>query len=284
MRRQAGPPAWRVEDPRVPVAPILFLAAVLAAAVLAFTAIVTADPAPVSALPASPEPSGAVAGATAEEDDGDRDDEDGNGDGNGDGDGEDGDGDGNGDDGEDGDDSEDEDEERSGKGPDGEGGGKNDGDPDGDRDDGPDGPEDDGSSDAVDDIAPDRGFPGDPSSGELMDWEGDSSAYTVVIGSAATKDEAKDRAREAAKAGLPAGVLEAEDHAGLDGDGPWVVFAGRFDSEREAQGSRSAFASSGFPGHVRPVSSRDGGRGADTSSKEESDDDVSEDDGERDDD
>lgn len=255
--RPAGAAARPVEDSGVPAAPIAFLVAVLAAAVLAFTMIVTADPAPVSAGLGPQGPPNPAAGADAEEEDGD-----GKGDGNGEGDG-DGNGDGDGDGG-------------------GNGNGDGDGDGDGDAGDGDSGEGDDeasGSFDAGDNsdsgggdgIEPDRGFAGDRSSDELAKWDDDSGAYTVVIGSATTKDEAKDRAEDAAKAGLPAGVLEAEDYAGLEGDGPWVVFAGRFESERDARESQSAFSSKGFPGHVRSVTPTDAGRDSEKASTEDAD-------------
>ena len=237
----AGAPTRPVEDSRVPVAPIAFLAAVVAVAVLAFTVIVTGGSASVPAVPASQGPTNPPAGATAEDDDeGDRDGGDGDGEGNGDGNG---DGDGNSD--------------------------SSDGDADGEASDA----SDEGSNSGGDDaIAPDRGFPGDPSSDELADWDKGFSGYTVVIGSAATKGDAKDRARDAARDGLPAGVLEADEHLGLEEDGPWVVFAGRFDSERDARESQSAFSSRGFPGQVRLVSARAGGSDSEEAADEASDD------------
>jgi len=70
-------------------------------------------------------------------------------------------------------------------------------------------------------------------------------------------------------------VLEAEDYVGLEGDGPWVVFVGRFDSERDARESRAAFSSRGFPGHVRSISERGGGRDAEKASEDAPDDESS---------
>jgi SPOR domain len=58
-------------------------------------------------------------------------------------------------------------------------------------------------------------------------WPGGLSAYTVVIGRAPDRATAVSSAKEARRAGLDAGVMEAARH-GLGGRGRWLVYTGTF--------------------------------------------------------
>lgn len=84
-------------------------------------------------------------------------------------------------------------------------------------------------------------------SGELAEWPDDTSAYTVILLSTNTRAGAQAVARQAARAGIPAGVLQSDDYSSLN-PGYWVVFAGEFDSSEEAQRESETYAGLGFPG------------------------------------
>ena len=70
-------------------------------------------------------------------------------------------------------------------------------------------------------------------SGEIAEWPDDTSAYTVILLSTDTREGARTVARQAARAGIPAGVLRSEDYSSLN-PGFWVVFGGEFESSEEA--------------------------------------------------
>lgn len=84
-------------------------------------------------------------------------------------------------------------------------------------------------------------------SGEIAEWPDDTSAYTVILLSTNTRAGAQAVARQAARAGIPAGVLQSDDYSSLN-PGYWVVFAGEFDSSEEAQRESETYAGLGFPG------------------------------------
>lgn len=84
-------------------------------------------------------------------------------------------------------------------------------------------------------------------SGEIKDWPDDTSAYTVILLSTNTREGAQTVARQAARAGIPAGVLQSDDYSSLN-PGFWVVFGGEFDSSEEAQRESESYAGLGFPG------------------------------------
>ena len=86
-----------------------------------------------------------------------------------------------------------------------------------------------------------------PASGEIAQWPDDTSAYTVILLSTNTRDGAEAVARQAARAGIPAGVLQSDDYSSLN-PGFWVVFGGEFDSSEEAQREAESYAGLGFPG------------------------------------
>lgn len=84
-------------------------------------------------------------------------------------------------------------------------------------------------------------------SDELAEWPADTSAYTVILLSTNTEEGARATARQAAAAGIPAGVLDSSDYSSLN-PGFQVVFAGEFDSVEEAQEAAERYAGLGFAG------------------------------------
>lgn len=83
--------------------------------------------------------------------------------------------------------------------------------------------------------------------GGIAEWPKRTSAYTVVLLSADNRPGAEVRARDAIRRGIPAGVLHSDDYPSLN-KGYWVVFAGEFDAEKEAQEKAAKYAAQGFPG------------------------------------
>lgn len=86
-----------------------------------------------------------------------------------------------------------------------------------------------------------------PASGEVRSWPARTSAYTVILLSTGTRAGAEGVARQAAQAGVPAGVLKSDDYSSLK-PGFWVVFGGQFDSTEEAQREVERYAALGFAG------------------------------------
>lgn len=67
----------------------------------------------------------------------------------------------------------------------------------------------------------------------LLQWPKDLTAYTVVLVTTGDRAAARRVAREAAKSGVEAGLLRADD---FDlGTNLWIVFAGRFDTQASAE-------------------------------------------------
>jgi cell division septation protein DedD len=86
-----------------------------------------------------------------------------------------------------------------------------------------------------------------PEEGEIRSWPEGTSAYTVILLSTTTAEGAREFARRAAEAGIPAGVLDSSDYSSLN-PGYQVVFAGEFDTAEEAQAEAERYAGLGFPG------------------------------------
>ena len=97
-------------------------------------------------------------------------------------------------------------------------------------------------------------------SGEIKAWPDDTSAYTVILLSTNTREGAESVARQAARAGIPAGVLQSDDYSSLN-PGYWVVFAGEFDSSEQAQRESETYAGLGFPGGYSRFVNGGGGSG-----------------------
>jgi len=101
----------------------------------------------------------------------------------------------------------------------------------------------------------DTGTAQPPSHSLLLTWPKGVTAYTVVLVTTGDKPGATQAAREAAQTGLEAGVLRSDDYN--LGEGFWIVFAGRFDTQAsaESQASNLAARSPGaYAAQVRPKS------------------------------
>ena len=85
--------------------------------------------------------------------------------------------------------------------------------------------------------APDEGA----APGDVREWPADTSAYTVILLSTDTAEGARATAEQAARAGIPAGVLDSSDYSSLN-PGFQVVFAGEFDSAEEATQEAERYA------------------------------------------
>ena len=72
-----------------------------------------------------------------------------------------------------------------------------------------------------------------PPEGAKSDWPAGTSAWTVVLASVGTRDEAEAR-RDEAERYEEAGILRSDDYSSLNA-GYWVVFAGQYPSGGEAQ-------------------------------------------------
>jgi hypothetical protein len=70
--------------------------------------------------------------------------------------------------------------------------------------------------------------------GDVEDWPEGREAWTVVLLSATSREEAEARAQELADDGIPTGILRSDDHASLR-PGYWVVFSGQYDTREEAE-------------------------------------------------
>lgn len=81
----------------------------------------------------------------------------------------------------------------------------------------------------------------------IRSWPSGKSAFTIVLVSAKSRSQADDRAREAVDKNIPAGVLRSDDYEGLKA-GFWVVFAGDFDNQRQADNKLDEYTRKGFKG------------------------------------
>jgi hypothetical protein len=79
----------------------------------------------------------------------------------------------------------------------------------------------------------------------LLDWPAGLTAHTVVLVTSSDRPAALRLARQAAKSGIEAGLLRADNY-GL-GSGLWIVFAGRFDT-RDGAARQATDLAGRFPG------------------------------------
>jgi hypothetical protein len=91
----------------------------------------------------------------------------------------------------------------------------------------------------------DTGTAQEPSHSLLLTWPKDVTAYTVVLVTTGDKPGATKVAREAAQTGVEAGVLRSDDYN--LGEGFWIVFAGRFDTQASAERQATNLAAR-YPG------------------------------------
>jgi hypothetical protein len=81
---------------------------------------------------------------------------------------------------------------------------------------------------------------------DVATWPAGTSAWTVIL--ATMRDEATAHARAVAAigGGVPAGILDTDDHPSLE-PGDWALFAGRYDSRAEAAEEAVRYAAAGYP-------------------------------------
>jgi septal ring-binding cell division protein DamX len=71
--------------------------------------------------------------------------------------------------------------------------------------------------------------------GGVRTWPKGKDAFTVIILSTPEKSAAQDFAKAAAKGGVPAGVLRADDYPSLKAStGFWIVYVGRYKNQARA--------------------------------------------------
>jgi hypothetical protein len=94
----------------------------------------------------------------------------------------------------------------------------------------------------------------------VEEWPAGKKAYSVILLSTTSKDEAEALARKARAKGVPAGILETSKYKNLS-DGLWMVWAGRFGTEDEAYAATDGYSAKGFTGesveYVREKGSED---------------------------
>jgi hypothetical protein len=87
----------------------------------------------------------------------------------------------------------------------------------------------------------------------LTQWPAGKSGWAVVLTKAKSRKEAEDRARQAARSSISAGVIHGADYAGFGAD-QWIAFMGQYDSRAAASRAEKAYAAKGFPGKPHKVS------------------------------
>lgn len=89
--------------------------------------------------------------------------------------------------------------------------------------------------------------PGSPQTSGPAEWPDGTTAFTVVLVSATSRNAADSKAEQAIQRGIDAGVLRSDDFSTLR-PGFWVVFAGQFDTSEEATRAADRYAEQGFGG------------------------------------
>lgn len=112
---------------------------------------------------------------------------------------------------------------------------------------------------SVTETTPPEPLPGDAApadAGGPATWPAGESAYTVILASAGSRQEAEAKRQEAQDAGISAGILESGDFPSLR-PGYWVVFDGQFDTVEQATGRAEEDRGKGFSdAYPRLVESR----------------------------
>jgi hypothetical protein len=90
---------------------------------------------------------------------------------------------------------------------------------------------------------------------KLETWPPGEVGYSVILLSSADRAEAKQTALDAAHADIPAGYAQSDDFTTLE-PGRWIVFAGRFDSLRDAERAAQRYRRKGFDGEARLLESK----------------------------
>lgn len=97
--------------------------------------------------------------------------------------------------------------------------------------------------------------PAPPAGGEVASWPAGEEAWTVVLLSATSKEEADRRAQELVDGGTPAGVLRSDDYESLRA-GYWVVFSGQYETQKEAQDAAAGIGAKAAGAYARFVKPR----------------------------
>jgi SPOR domain len=82
---------------------------------------------------------------------------------------------------------------------------------------------------------------------EAAAWPVGKKAWTVILLSTTSKDEASELALKARKKGVPAGILQSDEYKNLS-SGLWYVWAGRFATDDEAFAAATGYARKGWNG------------------------------------
>jgi hypothetical protein len=111
-----------------------------------------------------------------------------------------------------------------------------------------------GAPAAAEPAEPERPAEPQPRRRLLLDWPEGLTAHTVVLVTTSDRPAALRLARQAARSGIEAGMLRADDYN--LGTGLWIVFAGRFDTPegaaRQADDLAERFPGA-YPQLVRPA-------------------------------
>ena len=94
---------------------------------------------------------------------------------------------------------------------------------------------------------------GGASAGEtLTQWPSGKKGGTVLLTTAKSKKKAQDRAREAARRSISAGVIHGADYQGF-GSNEWIACMGQSDTRAAAARAAKAYADKGFSGKPREI-------------------------------
>jgi hypothetical protein len=104
-----------------------------------------------------------------------------------------------------------------------------------------------------------------------VEWPSTKKAWTVVLLTTTSKDDASDLAIKARDDGVPAGILQSDNYKNLS-SGLWLVWAGRFGTEDEAYAAATGYAGKGYDGesveYIRRKAADDTGSGTDNGSSD----------------
>jgi hypothetical protein len=89
----------------------------------------------------------------------------------------------------------------------------------------------------------------------VQEWPSGEEAWTVVLMSATSREEADASAQEFTDEGTPAGVLRSDDYESLR-PGYWVVFSGQYDTREEAEDAAQGIGAGAAGAYARFVEPR----------------------------
>jgi hypothetical protein len=107
-------------------------------------------------------------------------------------------------------------------------------------------------------TAPTPGSSADPGStstplgGEFADWPAGKTAYTVIMWSATTRQDAENHAQQFQDAGSTVGILHSNDYSSLR-SGYWVVYSGSYEDLSAAQDAAEAAQSTSSGAYAKLV-------------------------------